>query len=71
MIKYTYGDEHMNTKQKVFLSIDNLIKNIKNKGLLIKDENKLKEVFKHNNYYFITGYKEPFKDSKNNYKKNR
>lgn len=70
MIKYTYGGEYMNTKQKDFLSIDNLIKNIKNKGLLIKDENKLKEVFKHNNYYFITGYKEPFKDSKNIYKKN-
>lgn len=70
MLKYIYGGEYMNTKQKDFLSIDDLIENIKNKGLLIKDEDKLKDVFKHNNYYFITGYKEPFKDSASNYKKN-
>ena len=53
----------MNTKQKNFLSIDELIENIKNKGLLIQDEEKLKDILKHNNYYFITGYKEPFKNS--------
>ena len=58
----------MNTKQKDFLSIDELIENIKNKGLLIKDEEKLKDVLKHNNYYFITGYKEPFKNSLGKYK---
>ncbi len=42
----------MNTKQKDFLSIDELTKNIKNKGLLIQDDEKLKDVLKHNNYYF-------------------
>ena len=56
-------------KQKNFLTIDGLIANIKAKGLLIKDEASLKETFSHNNYYFITGYKEPFKDLSGNYKK--
>jgi len=70
MVKYTYGGEYMNTKQKEFLTINELIENIKNKGLLIKDENNLKEVLKHHNYYFITGYKEPFKNSLGYYKEN-
>lgn len=60
----------MNTKQKYFLSIDELIANIKNKGLLVKDEEKLKEILEYNNYYYITGYKDPFKDSSGNYKSN-
>ncbi len=58
----------MNTKQKDFLCIDELIKNIKNKGLSIQNEEKMKEVLKHNNYYFITGYKEPFKNSFGKYR---
>lgn len=59
MIKYTYGgDDDMTTKSKVFLSIDNLIENIKSKGLKIKDESKLKKILEHNNYYYITGYKD-------------
>lgn len=60
----------MNTKQKDFLTIDELIENIKNNGIVIKDEKKLKEILEFNNYYFITGYKEPFKDKKDKYKEN-
>jgi len=51
----------MNTKQKDFLTIEQIIQNIKDKNILIKDENKLKEILEFNNYYYITGYKEPFK----------
>ena len=58
------------TKQKDFLSIDEIITNIKKKGLLIKNEKKLKEILECNNYYYITGYKFPFKDSNGNYKSN-
>ncbi len=59
----------MNTKIKDFLTIEQLIENIKNKGILINDEEKLKEIFENNNYYFITGYKEPFKNN-DTYKEN-
>ena len=51
----------MNTKQKDFLTIEQIIQNIKDKDILIKDEEKLKEILEFNNYYYITGYKEPFK----------
>ena len=60
----------MDTKQKNFLSIEELIENIKNKGLLVKNEEKLKEILEYNNYYYIVGYKNPFKDSSGNYKTN-
>lgn len=71
MIKYTYGgDDDMTTKSKVFLSIDNLIENIKSKGLKIKDESKLKKILEHNNYYYITGYKDLFKKQDGTYKDN-
>ena len=59
----------MNTKVKDFLTIEQLIENIKNKGILINDEEKLKDILENNNYYFITGYKDPFKND-DSYKEN-
>lgn len=60
----------MNTllKDKTYLSVDELISNIKSKGIKIKDEDYVKEFLKHNNYYFISGYKTPFKKKNGNYK---
>ena len=60
----------METKQKDYLKIEELISNIKNKGLLIQDEESLKEKLTYHNYYFITGYKEPFKNLSGKYKEN-
>ena len=40
----------MHTKQKDFLTIEQIIQNIKDKNILIKDEIKLKEVLEFNNY---------------------
>lgn len=57
-------------KKKTFLSIDELIKNIEKKNILIKDKNKVKKILETNNYYFIMGYKYAFKDEKNNYREN-
>ncbi len=34
----------MSNKQKSFLSINELVENIKNKGLIIRDEEKLKDL---------------------------
>lgn len=58
----------MNNKSKDYLSIDEIIKHIKNKKIQIQDENKLKQILEFNNYYYITGYKEPFKIDENTYK---
>ena len=60
----------MNSKEKVYLSVDELILNIKRKGIGIKNENSVKEILEHNNYYYITGYKELFKNSDGTYKNN-
>ncbi len=60
----------MNSKEKVYLSIDELILNIKSKGIGIKDEIRVREILEHNNYYYITGYKEIFKNGDGTYKNN-
>ena len=60
----------MNQKNKIFLTINDLIENIKSKGISIQDEEKIKKILEHNNYYFITGYKEFFKKSDGTYKDN-
>ena len=60
----------MNTKNKIFLSIDELIENIKTKNIKIKDEVELKRILEHNNYYYITGYKDLFKKKDGSYKEN-
>lgn len=59
----------MQSKLKEYLSIDELIENIKSKNIKIKDEEKLKEFLEYNNYYYITGYKGLFKDLNDCYKK--
>lgn len=70
VILFIYGgDNIMQTKIKEYLSIDELIENIKSKNIKIKDENKLKNFFEYNNYYYITWYKEIFKHSDDTYKK--
>lgn len=60
----------MAVKIKKFLSIEELIENIKCKGIKIKNERKTKEILEHNNYYYISGYKELFKNALGNYKEN-
>lgn len=57
-------------KQKIFLTIDELIKNIKEKNINIKDENNVRHILETNNYYFIMGYKFAFKNQDGTYKEN-
>ena len=57
-------------KEKTFLTVDELIHNIKNKGIKIINESKTKNILETNNYYFIMGYKFAFKNEIGNYKKN-
>ena len=60
----------MELKEKFYLKEDKLIQSIKSKGINIKNEEIVKEIIKHNNYYYITGYKGLFKKSDSTYKKN-
>lgn len=60
----------MDTKQKEFLTVDELIQNIKDKGIKVTNEKNLKNILETNNYYYITGYKQPFKDEFGKYKAN-
>ena len=55
------GDNYMS--EKTFLTIDELINNIKSKNINIKNENKVRNILETNNYYFIMGYKFAFKKS--------
>ena len=57
-------------KEKKYLSINELIEHIKNKGIKINNEKKIKDILEHNNYYYITGYKELFRNKDNSYKDN-
>ena len=54
-------------KTKKYLKINELIKNIRKKGILIENEEKVKSILKQNNYYVIMGYKNLFLDSNGNY----
>ena len=56
--------------EKKFLTIDELITYIRQKGLIIDDESKVAEILNSENYYVITGYKNLFLDSDNNYRPN-
>lgn len=56
--------------EKTFLSIDELINNIKNKMINIKNEDNVRHILEVNNYYFIMGYKFAFKNQNGTYKKN-
>lgn len=68
MIKLSYGGDIM--KNKEYLSIDEIIENIESKDIKIKDVTRLKQILEFNNYYYITGYKNPFKIDSNTYKDN-
>lgn len=57
-------------KEKTFLTIDELINNIKNKNINIKNEENAREILETNNYYFIMGYKFAFKNENGTYKQN-
>ena len=54
--------------EKTFLTIDELINNIKSKNINIKDENNVRNILETNNYYFIMGYKFAFKNNSGTYK---
>ena len=58
------------TKTKEFLSVDELIKTIKEKGVKIENEELVKNILIKNNYYVIMGYKSLFLDKNHNYKEN-
>lgn len=56
--------------EKTFLTIDELINNIKAKNIIVKDENTVRNIIETNNYYFIMGYKFAFKNIDGTYKNN-
>ena len=47
-------------KTKEYLNIDELIKVIKDKGIIINNEEYVRSILKQNNYYVIMGYKNLF-----------
>ena len=49
--------------QKTFKTIDEQVEILRNKGLVIDDENKVKEILLRENYFFISGYRHLFQDS--------
>lgn len=52
-------------KEKTYLTINELIEYMKNKGIIINNEEETKEILKQHNYYVIMGYKNLFmKDNK-------
>ena len=57
-------------KEKKYLSINELIKYIKQKGIIIDNEKQVADIFNNENYYVIAGYKTLFLDNKGNYKPN-
>lgn len=56
--------------EKKYLTINELIENIKNKNIIIEDENETRKILETNNYYFIMGYKFAFKLGNGAYKQN-
>lgn len=64
----TRGDDYMS--KKIFLTIDELINNIKSKNINLNNENSVKKILETNNYYFIMDYKFAFKDNGGTYKNN-
>ena len=54
-------------KTKKYLTIDELIKAIREKNILINNEDYVRDILKQNNYYVIAGYKNLFMDG-NKYK---
>ena len=52
-------------KNKEFKSLDEQISIMKNKGLIIDDIDKTKDILLRENYFFINGYRMLFMKSKN------
>ena len=52
--------------KKVFQTLDEQVNNLKNKGLVVGDENYAKEVLLRENYFFLHGYRYPFLKSTDN-----
>ena len=50
---------------KIFKNLDEQIEILKNKGLVIKDENYAKEILLRENYFFVSGYRHFFIDPNN------
>ena len=50
---------------KRFKTLDEQIEILKNKGLVIKDENYAKEILLRENYIFVSGYRHFFIDPNN------
>lgn len=55
-------------KTKEFLNSDQIIEHLINKGIIIENENDFKEILNSNNYYYIMGYKFPFRLDSETYK---
>ena len=43
--------------EKIFKTLDEQISILKNKGLIIEDENEAKDILLRENYFFINGYR--------------
>ena len=50
---------------KIFKNLDEQVEILRNKGLVIKDDNYTKEVLLRENYFFVSGYRHFFIDSNN------
>lgn len=57
-------------QEKTFLTINDLIKNMENKNIIINNKEVVEQILEINNYYFIMGYKFAFRDNNGVYKKN-
>ena len=54
-------------KTKKYLNVDELIKTIIQKGIVIENEDNVRKILKQHNYYVIMGYKHLFLDNNGNY----
>ena len=52
---YNYNGDGM--ERKIFKTLDEQIEIMRNKGLIINDEEKTKEILFKENYFFINGYR--------------
>lgn len=57
---YNYIGDTMEMNKKEFATIDDQIKILRNKGLVINNESIAKDVLLRENYFFINGYRTPF-----------
>lgn len=55
------------SSNKTFLNLDQQIEALHNKGLIICDYEKARNILLRENYFFISGYRHPFLENKKNY----